>query len=156
MLDGIDLDLEQTPSACNAPSSDACTQVVEGWFHFVRRLRSLMDADTRKEYLLTAVPINTKYGDPSAGGFGGWGALTHGHLPGISRCDASFEACTPTCPPGGAADAALRAQPARSVFTAFHLLDFVWPQFYPAPVSITMNGEYLLDDLTSLLTSRSR
>ena len=48
------LDLEQTPSACNAPSSDACTQVVEGWFHFVRPLRSLMDADTRKEYLLTA------------------------------------------------------------------------------------------------------
>ena len=68
-----------------------CQEVVEGWFNFVTRLRALMDTDTRKEYLITAVPINTKFGDPSSGGFGGWGAITHGHLPGISRCHAGFE-----------------------------------------------------------------
>ena len=95
VLDGIDIDLEQTPSACSYdPASSSCAEVQEGWYNFVLRLRSLMDADTRKEYLITAVPINTKFSDPAAGGYPGWGAYTHGYLPGVDNCPSDFVACT--------------------------------------------------------------
>ena len=133
VLDGIDLDLEQTSSACAAaPASDACAQVVEGWHNFAVRIRALMDADARKAYLLTAVPINTKFADPRSGGYPSWGAYVHGYLPGIDNCPADFLECSlEGCPGGSTADVALRSQPAKSLFMSLHLVDFLWPQFYP-------------------------
>ena len=146
VLDGIDIDLEQTAAGC--PTSAACTEVMEGWYFFLKRIRALMDADSRKEYLITAVPINTKFADPAAGGYPSWGAYTHGYLPGIDNCPADFLACsTDGCPAGSSADVALRAQPSQSIFMAMHLIDFLWPQYYPSPVEITMNGDCWTNDL---------
>ena len=146
VLDGVDIDLEQTPTGC--PSSTACTEAMEGWYNFVGRLRALMDGDPRKEYLLTAVPINTKFADPDAGGYPSWGAYVHGYLPGIDNCPAQFTECSiDGCPTGSAAQAALNAQPPKSLFMAMHLIDFVWPQYYPSPVEITMNGACWEKDL---------
>ena len=102
VLDGVDIDLEQTPRACSSdPSSAACLSVQEGWYEFTRRIRALMDADPRKEYLITAVPINTKFGDPKAGSYPSWGAYTHGYLPGIEICPADFGECNEMCPVEG-------------------------------------------------------
>ena len=102
VLDGVDIDLEQTPRACSSdPSSAACLSVQEGWYEFTRRIRALMDADPRKEYLITAVPINTKFGDPKAGSYPSWGAYTHGYLPGIDNCPADFAECNEMCPVEG-------------------------------------------------------
>lgn len=143
VLDGVDLDLEQTPPSCESdPASAACAAVQEGWWGFVNTMRALMDADTRKEYLLTAVPINTKFADPREGGFPGWGAYTHGVLPGIAACPKGFEECHEGgCPEGSASLAALNAQPRKSLFAVMHKIDYTWPQFYPSPVSITMNSD---------------
>ena len=33
------------------------------------------------------------------------------------------------------------AQPPKSLFMAAHLIDYIWPQFYPSPAEITMNGD---------------
>jgi len=143
VLDGIDLDLEQTPAACNAnPSSPACKDVQEGWWAFVNTMRNLMDNDPRKEYLITAVPINTKFSDPKHGGFAGWGAYTHGYLPQIGACPDEFTSCGPAgCPLGSPARAALDAQPTKSLFAIMHKIDYLWPQYYPSPTSITMNDD---------------
>ena len=83
----------------------------------------------------------------AAGGYGGWGAYTHGYLPAVDNCPSAFAECTPGCPPGSLASQALLAQPSHSLFTAMHLIDFVWPQFYPSPVEITMNGGCWVYDL---------
>ena len=78
VLDGVDIDLEQTSPSCQGnPGSAGCVAVMEGWHNFVVRLRQLMDADTRKEYYITAVPINTKYADPTVS-FNNYGSYTHG------------------------------------------------------------------------------
>lgn len=149
VLDGVDIDLEQTPAACTlAPSSQGCLDVQEGWWAFVNTLRGLMDADSRKEYLITAVPINTKFADPAAGGFPGWGAYTHGFLPGIGACPTAFDVCTASgCPVGSAARTALDSQPPKSLFAVMHKIDFLWPQYYPSPTSITLNGDCWTNDL---------
>ena len=77
-IDGVDIDLEQTSPSCQGnPGSAGCVAVMEGWHNFVVRLRQLMDADTRKEYYITAVPINTKYADPTVS-FNNYGSYTHG------------------------------------------------------------------------------
>ena len=51
VLDGVDIDLEQSPGGC--PNSQVCKDVMEGWYNFLQRLRSLMDADSRKSYIIT-------------------------------------------------------------------------------------------------------
>ena len=135
VLDGVDLDLEQSPAGC--PDSQACQEVMEGWYNFVTTMRALMESDTRKRYLITMVPINTKYSES----FPGYGAYTYGYLPGIQYCQALWDPLTTE------ASSALDAQPARSVYSALHLVDFLWPQFYPSPSSITLNGDCWQDDL---------
>ncbi len=135
VLDGVDLDLEQSPAGC--PSSPACTEVQEGWYNFTLTLRALMEADARKQYLITLVPINTKYSES----FPGYGAYTYGYLPGVQYCQAIWDPLT------SAATAALDAQPERSVYSALYAVDFLWPQFYPSPVEITLNGSCWEDDL---------
>ena len=139
VLDGVDLDLEQSPANC--PDAIACRNVQAGWHAFVVTLRALMDADRRKRYLITAAPINTKYADPGAGGFDGFGSFTYGFLPGVAPCLDGWDA------PDEARLAAIAAQPERSVFAALEHVDFVWPQFYPSPSSITLNGRCWEQDL---------
>jgi chitinase len=131
VLDGVDLDLEQTPSGCPGPS---CISVVNGWANVVTRLRQLMDQDTRKEYYITAVPINTKYADPTLSYGPNYGAYTHGWIPGISHCEDVWN------PLSQKAATALDNILSQSVFGQAHLLDFIWPQFYPVPQDITLNG----------------
>jgi hypothetical protein len=99
-----------------------------------------MDADTRKEYLITAVPINSKQADPQLS-FPGFGAYTYGYLPGVSHCSDHFD------PLDEVGTAALDAQPPLSVYSVLYMVDFLWPQFYPSPIEITMNGDCWDEDL---------
>ena len=119
VLDGVDIDLEQSPGGC--PNSQQCTDVMEGWYNFLIRLRTLMDADTRKDYIITAVPINTKYADPAAGGYPNYGAYTHGYLPGIDNCESGWRNYPLAA--GSKEKNALDAQPAKSIFKVAHLID---------------------------------
>jgi len=138
VFDGVDIDLEQSPNDC--PNGATCKAVQEGWFNFVNRLRDLMDADTRKQYILTAVPINTKYADPSIS-YPNWGAYTMGYMPGIKHCEDIWDPLT------SKAENGLASQPAKSMYAVMHKIDYVWPQFYPSPVEITLNGNCWVKDL---------
>jgi hypothetical protein len=138
VFDGVDLDLEQTPVGC--PNGAQCLEVQEGWYNFVNRIRALMDADERKTYYITAVPINTKYADPTLS-FPGWGAYTYGYLPGVRHGEAIWD------PVNERAQRALDTQPARSVYSVLYKLDFLWAQYYPSPVEITLNGDTWVNDL---------
>merc|ERR1712166_403706 len=134
VLDGVDIDLEQTCPSCQGnPGSAGCVAVMEGWHNFVVRLRQLMDADTRKEYYITAVPINTKYADPTVS-FNNYGSYTHGFLPTQKHCDEKWKL--------GENLATLdhASRPTKSLFRVAHLIDYIWPQFYPSPAEITMSA----------------
>jgi hypothetical protein len=138
VLDGVDLDLEQSPAGC--PDGPDCLAVQEGWYNFVTTIRGLMDADVRKRYFITAVPINTKYADPTLS-FPGYGAYTYGYLPGVRHGEAIWD------PVDERAQRALDGQPPRSVYSVLWMLDYLWPQFYPSPVEITLNGDVWVNDL---------
>ena len=135
VFDGVDIDLEQTPPSCKGgstnPASAGCTAVMEGWYNFVIRIRELMDDDTRKRYYITAVPINTKYADPDVS-FSNYGSYTHGYLPGQRHCDSEWTK--------GEVKASLEhaIRPLKSLFRVAHLIDYIWPQFYPSPAEITL------------------
>ncbi|MEE2787401.1 MAG: glycosyl hydrolase family 18 protein, partial [Myxococcota bacterium] len=139
VLDGVDLDLEDTPADC--PNGPNCLAIQEGWYNFTKRIRQLMDDDNRKSYYITAVPINTKYGDPQAGSFPGWGAYVYGYLPGIAPGLDIWD------PLSQLARSALNDQPAKSVYRILYLVDYLWAQYYPSPVSITLNGDVWVNDL---------
>ena len=154
VLDGVDIDLEQTHPACvSNPQSTTCEGVMKGWYNFVVTLRALMDADDRKLYWITAVPINTKFADPAVS-FSNYGSYTHGYLPTQSHCDVRWKSGPIT------STLAHPRRPKQSLFRVAHLIDFIWPQFYPSPAEITLaavgaKSECWLRDLLAGRTSPS-
>ena len=71
----------------------------------------------------------------------------------LSAAAASANSC---CKAGSGGATALAAQPPKSLFMAAHLIDYIWPQFYPSPVSMTMNGGCWLRDLLTCLVLPAR
>merc|ERR1719183_2181135 len=145
VLDGIDLDLEQSPEDCpwgavsaENPMGPDCQAVAQGWLEFVNTLRAYMDADTRKRYLLTAVPINSK----QFVNYPGYGSHVQGFM-NTSNCDETW------LQQDEAAKQALLDAMYEGYLAHAEKLDFIWAQFYPSPSTITMQGSCWEADLVS-------
>jgi hypothetical protein len=141
VLDGVDLDIEDQPADC--PTGCGCAAGQLGWKHFVQHLRALMDTDARKKYLLTTVPINSK----QTSSFGNFGAYVQGYFNG-PHCQANvWEDCK--SPDSKCAKLLGTVNPESYLAIAWSHLDFIWPQFYPTPVEITMNSPCWWNDWMS-------
>ena len=141
VLDGVDLDIEDQPADC--PTGCGCAAGQLGWKHFVQHLRALMDTDARKKYLLTTVPINSK----QTSSFGNFGAYVQGYFNG-PHCQANvWEDCTSAS--SKCAKLLGTVNPESYLAIAWSHLDFIWPQFYPTPVEITMNSPCWWNDWLS-------
>ena len=100
------------------------------------------DASRKKDYLITAVPINTK----NTNSYPNYGAYVQGFFDGAHCQDGVWNTCTA----GSTCDTLLQTINTDSyLYIAHSHLDFIWPQFYPSPETITLKGKCWVADWLS-------